>query len=287
MNCPKCGGNNVEVNRESSSSFGTSAASGKLKRRRSSVSGIAFNGQNTRYKTIALCHDCGYSWSVPGEQEENDKKTAKGCLVLLFLVVFVSSFIFFMVSGSDKTSQDGNSSTERWASAPSPLSDFEATFDGNTVYLDSYTGESTNIWIPAVYESEGTTYTVSLEDLHLIGTSVESVILGDGITSTNNAIFNSTKISRIYIPESLYPVYDNTLAYINDSLTEIYYGGSETAWESAFQEYSAGSAQEHFANGEYEEAGAALASDLNDAIGHDFTTDGKTITFNAKISELQ
>ena len=120
-----------------------------------------------------------------------------------------------------------------------------------------------------------------------MGTKVESVIIGDGITSTYPAIFNSTSIERIYIPLSLSPIYDNTLAYIDDSLTEIYYGGTEDQWNSSYQHYDAGSVQQHIEDGEFEDAGGALANELNSAIGHKFTLDGKTIVYNASIADLK
>ena len=284
MTCPKCGGTNIEFTRENGTTIGASSASGKIKGKK--LRGISVSGQNTRYKTVALCHDCGWTWQVKGEQEEKDKNTAMGCLTLLLIVIAI--FIVFSLGSSGSDDQSASSEqTARWASSPTPLEDFESSVDGNILYLESYTGDNPNIWIDSQYSVDGVAYSVALDDLSLMGTKVESVIIGDGITSTYPAIFNSTSIERIYIPLSLSPIYDNTLAYIDDSLTEIYYGGTEDQWNSSYQHYDAGSVQQHIEDGEFEDAGGALANELNSAIGHKFTLDGKTIVYNASIADLK
>lgn len=284
MKCPKCGSTNVDFTREGQMTVGTSSGQGKIKGKK--LSGLSVSSQNTRYKTVALCHDCGWSWQVKGEQEEKNKKAAMGCLYLLLIIIAV--FIVFSIVFSSSDDQSVSSEqTAKWADSPTPLTDFESTVDGNILYLKSYTGDNPNIWIDSQYSVDGATYSVSLEDMSLMGTKVKSVILSDGITSTAPAIFNSTPIERIYIPLSLSPIYDNTLAYIDNSLTEIYYGGTEDQWDSSYQQYDAGSVQQHIENGEYEDAGGALANDLNNAIGHTFTLDGKTIVYNASIADLK
>lgn len=283
MNCPKCGGTNIEFTRENGSTFGASSASGKIKGKK--LRGISVSSQNTRYKTVALCHDCGWTWQVKGEQEEKDKHAAMGCLTLLLILVAV--FIVFFLGSSDDDQSDTAEPSARWASSPTPLDDFEISVDGDTLYLESYMGDSPNIWIDSQYSLDGTTYSVSLDDMSLMGEKVVSVIIGDGITSTYPAIFNSTSVERIYIPLSLSPIYDNTLAYVDDSLTEIYYGGTAEQWDSSYQHYDAGSVQQYIEDGEYEDAGAALANELNSAIGHSFTLDGKTIVYNTSIADLK
>lgn len=92
MVCPKCGSENVEVSREASTIIGATSTQGKIKPK-GKVGGLSISNQNVKYKTVALCRDCGWSWQVKGEQEEKDAQTAKGCgqgclfLIAVFIIV--------------------------------------------------------------------------------------------------------------------------------------------------------------------------------------------------------
>lgn len=91
MVCPKCGSENVELSREAGTITGATSGQGKIKPK-GKVSGISVTSNNVRYKTVALCKDCGWSWRVKGEQEEKDAQTAKGCgqgCLFLILVAFI------------------------------------------------------------------------------------------------------------------------------------------------------------------------------------------------------
>lgn len=100
MTCPKCGSTNVDFSRESQMTVGASSGQGKIKGTK--LNGISVSSQNTRYKTIALCHDCGWSWQVKGEQEEKDAQAAKGCaqgcLLLVCLIIIVVSVITILTT---------------------------------------------------------------------------------------------------------------------------------------------------------------------------------------------
>lgn len=92
MVCPKCGSDNVELSREANTITGATSGRGKINAK-GKVSGISATSNNIRYKTVALCKDCGWSWRVKGEQEERDAQTLKGCgrgcltLVAIFIIV--------------------------------------------------------------------------------------------------------------------------------------------------------------------------------------------------------
>lgn len=300
MNCPKCGSENVQIQREALSSTGTVFSSGTTHRglfSHHSIQGMGTGTQRFRYHTTALCHDCGYSWHPTGQDEENNRKAAKGCLALFIVVLAVIILIAACFSTEEHTASDESSTSvatasavtegsELWAISATPLEDFEFELQDGILYLERYNGNDKKLRIAAQYESNGSTYPVSVDELSLLGNHLESVILEDGITSVNRVVFNSTGVQRVYLPASLTLIYDDMLAYISSSLELIAYGGSEEDWNSVYQHYQAPSVEEAFDEKDYEDLGSALASDLNNAIGHNFDISSTTIQYNVSLSSL-
>ena len=97
MKCPKCGSENIDVNREANNITGANSAYGKRKGKKG-ISGLSVSSQNVRYKTVAVCKDCGWSWHIDGEQEEKDAQVLKGCGrgCLLLILIVIAIWILFL-----------------------------------------------------------------------------------------------------------------------------------------------------------------------------------------------
>jgi len=282
MKCPKCSSENVEILREqkgvySSGTYGTKIGSSKM----------ATRSQSASFQTTALCHDCGYSWRVKGEYEEKAMAAAK---VLAIIIAILLAFIFAVSScSSDDPNQkeDASAASGLWEKEQTPLDNFSFELKDSKIYLQRYTEHDKNVWIASEYEVNGKNYSVSLAEFKIDSFSVESVIFEDGIKDIYLGCFNSTDIVRLYIPESMSPIYDYTLAYIDTTLSEIYYGGSEKDWNMAYRHYETNSTSEAISKGDYESAGSALAEELNGLVGHEFHLEDKKIFYDTKIGDLK
>lgn len=301
MICPKCGGSHVDIQREALAETGAVLGGGSTKLGRSyknKVNGLGIGTQRYRYQTTAICHDWGYFWHPVGQDEENNKKAAKGCLLIIVAVVIV--FVLAVSCSTNNKPEeaakipvgetDGSDASQnlgQWSVNATPLEDFDIELRDGVVFLITYRGKSEQLHIASQYELNGSTYPVNLDELQLLGNRLESVILADGITSINRGAFNSTGLKRIYLPESLNPIYDDMLAYVYNSLEQIEYGGGEEAWNAAYTHYETPSVDDALEAEDYEALGSALAGKLNDAIGHDFDSTIVPINYNVSISDLK
>ena len=301
MKCPKCGGDHVDVQREALGGTGTVFGGGAAKPgvfSKNKVNGLGVGVQHFQYQTTALCHDCGYSWHPVGQDEENNKKMAKGCInliVVIFIVVILVTSCSLKKENAepveeptDKTvTYEATESTGLWSVNVTPLEEFDIELRDGIIYLETYHGKSNQLYIASQYELNGSTYPVSLDELELLGNSLDSVILADGISSVNRVAFNSTNLKRIYLPASLNLIYDDMLAYVYNSLEVVEYGGGEDTWNSVYKHYQAPSAEEALEAEDYEALGSALARKVNEVIGADVDLSTITIHYNVSISDLK
>lgn len=298
MKCPKCGGEHVEVYRETLGSTSAVFGSGVAHRglfAKNKVHGLGTSAQRMQYQTTELCHDCGYSWHPIGQDEESSQKLAKGCLII-FLVIFIAVFLPVACSSkksyaspADSTSSgsDAPAASVLWAASVTPLEDFEIELRDNVIYLEQYQGDASQLRIASQYELNGSAYPVCLDELELMGNQLESVILEDGITRINRIAFNSTGLQRLYLPASMTLIYDDMLAYVDDSLELIEYGGCEENWNSIYQHYEAPSVEEALDAEDYEAVGSALAMQLNNALGHEIDLSDIEIRYNVALNTLE
>ena len=295
MICPKCGTENVEVSREEKATYGSSFGVVNGKTRPSGKKlyghGMSSSSSSVHYQTTALCHNCGYSWHPVGEDEEKNKKAAMGCLVVIVIMAII--FISFLAGQSKPAANSGRTdfasgvaAKSVWATEPTPVEDFKIELRNGQLYLQEYEGNDTLLRISSKYVVNGVTYPVSLDELFLSSAKLESVIFEDGITSINESAFNLTNVTKVYFPKSMSPIYDYMLAYINSSLSDIEYEGTEEEWNEAFQHYIVPSVESAADSEDYAGAGAALAGKLNEAIGHEFSMEGKTIHYNVKLEDI-
>ena len=169
-----------------------------------------------------------------------------------------------------------------------PIKDFKyEVVDGNLI-LKKYNGRDKVVCIANEYEIEGSTYPVLSVDGGMFFTrSVKTAVFSEGITDITHAVFNSSKIERLYLPSSLSCIYDDSLAYISRSLTDIYYGGSEDQWNQIYTAYKTDSVSSKIDDNDFEGAGAAVADKLNSLIGHDFDLSSVTMHYNATEADMK
>ena len=177
--------------------------------------------------------------------------------------------------------------TEVSASTLSAISDFDYSIsEDNIVMLKQYKGNDSTLKIESQYNIDGQSYTTDLSDFQINDTSVTALIVSDGITELNDSIFNGCNVEKIYLPNTLTVVYDNTLAYLTENHIDIYYEGTQNDWNAIFTTYQAKSASEEWENGNAEEAGKAFADKLNSYIGHEYDSSKFTYHFESSMDDI-
>lgn len=205
---------------------------------------------------FAICQDCGNSWKVAPNHPKHSLKT--GIAACVFIIFIFSIFSAFWNSNSENAEKDDLKISN--------LSAFDYTeLSENTIRLNSYKGHEKSIIINSNYDINGNNYIV---------------------TELKNSIFNGCDANIVFIPGSLSILYDDTLAYLNAEHIELYYEGTEEQWNSIFTNYEPSSASEEFENGNYEEAGTALADKLNDSIGHKFDESKFSMHFESNVNDI-
>lgn len=208
-------------------------------------------------------------------------------------------------NGSNTTSADDASSgepsdpgvtgvtpTDREAQKANDISQFDYELSGGKVVLKEYKGDAHTLEIRASYVVDGREYPTDMThfDGGLIGATPTTVILDEGITEVANATFNSSRVNRVYFPSTMRVVYDRTLTYFNPGkggTIDVYYGGSQSQWDSIFTVYHSPSPDE-IADDDWESKGAAFADRLNNAIGaYDYDPDEYAFHFNASPDDLR
>lgn len=168
-----------------------------------------------------------------------------------------------------------------------PIEDFAYNLVDGSIELQKYTGNDETVYIGSQYEIDGTEYTLTkVTGAMFFGNKVKKVIFSEGIQEIEHAIFNTSKVEKVFFPSTMTCVYDDSLAYISRSLTDIYYGGAEDQWNEIYTAYETGSVSDSIKNNDFENAGAAAANKLNALIGHDFDISSVTMHYNASESEL-
>ena len=143
------------------------------------------------------------------------------------------------------------------------------------------------VYIGSNYQIDNSEYSFSKIDGSMVfGNSVKTVLFAEGITEISHTLFNSSNVETLYIPSSMSCIYDDTLAYISRSLTDIYYAGSEEQWNSVYTTYEASNVGDEIKNKDYAAAGAAAGDKLNQLIGHSFDPSAITFHYNATPEEL-
>lgn len=172
---------------------------------------------------------------------------------LLLILIGVVSGIF----GDSRGRTQKRSATD--------ISKFEYSIEGNNITLEKYKGNDRTIIIGDSYNIDNVDYVV---------------------TDMGNAVFNSCNANKIYIPKTLQCVYDNTLAYLSSEHVDIFFEGSEEEWNNIFKIYQKADVKEKLAEGNYSDAGVALADSLNEKIGHKYDESNFTYHYNSKMEDV-
>lgn len=79
---------------------------------------------------------------------------------------------------------------------PTPITDFEYTEYEDYVQLDSYTGNSTEVYIPSEINEKNVRISTQMR----LGENIETVIIGDGITNINSLLGSCSNLKNLSIP---------------------------------------------------------------------------------------
>lgn len=230
--------------------------------------------------------------------EKNGFKIPIGSGILIIILLFFSICVWMLPKESNST-EDGKESSSQDETLVSEehqkkieygsIEDFSYNLSQNKIILQSYKGESKILEIKSTYEIDGKKYKTDMSNFQVgIGdNSVTTLIIGKGIKTIDNAIFNSCNIENVFFPKSMKKVYDNTLAYLstNDEKTiKIYYAGTKKQWKKIFKKYKA----KNVTDTEFgEEMGNALADKLNKAIGHEYDSSRFEYFYSASPNDLK
>lgn len=211
--------------------------------------------------------------------------------ILTFLAITTFCFASTACGSKESTPSETNNATaesEAPVSPVTPIDDFKYTLTENELTLQKCSGSDDIIYVANQYSIDGNTYNVTkLDGAMFFNSKVKTVILANGIGEISHALFNGAQIEHLYIPNSLKCIYDDSLAYISRSLTDIYFGGTEEEWNQIYTSYDAGSISENVENSNLEGAGAAAADKLNALIGHsEFDISTIEIHYNASETDL-
>lgn len=169
------------------------------------------------------------------------------------------------------------------------IEDFSYELSGNKIFLGSYEGKDEIIEIKTSYTIDGIEYVTDISGFQIgIGNSrVKTLIIDEGFTEVNNAIFNSCSVQNVYFPGSMINVYDATLSYLtpeDSNVIKIYYSGSQEDWEQIFTEYKRTKVED----AEFgEELGTAIADKVNEMIGVEYDSSLFEFYFSANPDELK
>lgn len=211
--------------------------------------------------------------------------------ILTFLAITTFCFVSTACGSKESTPSEANNATaesEAPVSPVTPINDFKYTLTENGLTLQKCSGSDDIIYVANQYSVDGNTYNVvKLDGAMFFNSNVKTVILANGIEEISHALFNGAQIEYLYIPNTLKCIYDDSLAYISQSLTDIYFGGTEEEWNQIYTSYDAGSMSENVKNSNFEEAGTAVADKLNALIGHsEFDISTVEIHYNASEIDL-
>lgn len=222
--CPKCGSNNINVELRSAGA-NTNSRYYKTGVNKSWVipAGKKSVESNMRYKSIAICQNCGNYWTV----KEDDSYL--GTIIALFFI-FVLIFGLLRSYADDFADKKSNGGLI-WATEYTPIEDFDYYIDGDYLYLKDCNSHSRTIYIAPQYEIDGRVLTVKALEGGRFFNHAKSIIISEGITSIDYAVFNGCDVKYVYLPSTLENFSGFNFFHNGEKL---YYGGNETAWSELF-----------------------------------------------------
>lgn len=242
MKCPNCNSDDVKISSlQTGSQTQTNFSGGSSSvgfnffgyRTIGSLGGSSSSNTSFTFKREGICQKCGFNFDYLTVEDVKSIKSHSKISLLgmsIFLVLASILSIYFWTSKSDSNINSENGSI--WATEYTSIENFDYYLEGNNIYLKDYKGNDKRVKINNVYEIGGSQYNVvSFSEGVFALSSVDSVILPNGLVSMPDNTFNSCGIKYVYIPASLqsngtgYSFYN----YFHDVET-IYYGGTEEQW---------------------------------------------------------
>ena len=311
MLCPRCGAN-VPNGATACGNCGAQFQQGKR----------CPNCQNVIPENAAVCPKCGARFSQspasPGLFPQNPKGRIRLWHILLGIGLFIFGYGFGALYSDGVTttkpnnsskitsniSSETTSSSQSISSFPSgivgvevkksaldnPLDNFKYEVVGDRVFikftLGSYSKGTNVLEITSSYSMDGKKFATVLTDFKL-GSSVDVLILDEGISEVSTHFFNSAHVQKIFFPKSLTNIYDYTLSYLHldeGERVKIYYAGTQEEWEAIFSEYK----RTPVGDAEFgEEKGAAIADWLNEKVGTEYDSEKFEYFFSASPEDLR
>ena len=314
IRCPICGGTNVDISFVQTGAStvtrnpGAPTKAGRKAMKASTFGLWGLTGKRTGYSStafynqkMALCKDCGHSWAFFTEREKNrNKSLVTGILITAVCLFF---FLTFWSCGSTtdekdtpapsyqtetKAPVDESHQTENQAPVEESdlgIDDFEYEISDGRLKLLDYNGSNDSLTIDSEYKIQDVNYKTDLTDFQL-GGGVKTLIISEGISELDEAIFNGSDAEKIYLPSSLTSITDRTLSYLHDRTIDLYYGGNEDQWNSIFKHYENPGVVDSWKAENYEEAGSALADKINKMVGGDYDPSNFNFHYNSTPDEL-
>ena len=235
MQCPRCNSNNVSVKREyAGSTYRSNYMRTGVKSSWFIPSGVKEGSRTSRYRTIALCQNCGSSWEISSNSSTGPSLIS----IIVIVAIILFGYKYFIKDKNPKTkgdptviNTDGGNATAAWADEYTSIEEFEWTVDGNEIVIGSKKSRRDKIRFSDKYTIDGVDAHIIKLDATFVLSDVKSVIVPEGVKSISNNCFNSCGIQYLYLPSTLEDF--NGWNYFHDLVT-IYYGGSEKQWKERF-----------------------------------------------------
>lgn len=235
MECPNCGSRDIKIQSVTTGVETNSSLNG---------SGTTFLGvghvwgnrnsrTNYKQKREGVCQSCGFNYDyLTDEDVTKTKNSSKLNLIVSIILLIVSILILIGFLGRSKNNNSDNSSI--WANEITAIDSFEYYLDGNNVYLKKYIGKDKKVRIASSYAIDGKEYVISSFAGRVFnGSSIDSVILPEGLVTMPKDTFSGCRLKNIYIPSTLQTSDDGYKFYKYFYNTEkIYYGGTEEQWKT-------------------------------------------------------
>ncbi len=235
MLCPRCKSNSVLISREhAGTSYMVNHMTTGVKRSWFIPSERSNVQSDSRYRTIAVCRECGYTWSLSDSQQGGNALTL---ILFLILVYFAHRFI----AGDFGSTKNGTSpkndptvittdqeiDTDKWSKEYTSIEDFKWEADEDGITLGRYKKNTSDnkIRFSDRYTINGEEYHITKLDTCFLCEDIKSVIVCEGVTYIDGPTFNSCGVRYLYLPESL-EEFDG-FGYLKYDLRELHYGGSE------------------------------------------------------------
>lgn len=148
------------------------------------------------------------------------------------IIILTILWLFVLICGIVSSVEEKKLAENPWATECTSISDFEYYLDEEEIILEKYNGSDKRIKVCSTYKIEDKEYKITKFSGALFSSSgIHSVILPDGLITMPNNTLGGSDIKYVYIPYTIklektnYPFYK----YFDD-IEKIYYSGTKEQW---------------------------------------------------------